>query len=98
MIMLEKNPMCRNAMLAVISVLASIGTAVAQPAQTEASPPSSAPTPAAPANPPLTMEQPLPGDHWTYETHDEILGTVKSTRTIVITEITATEISIRFTF
>jgi hypothetical protein len=90
--------MCRYAMLAITGLLAGVGTAVAQPAQTEASPPSSAPTPAAPANPPQTMEQPLPGDHWTYETHDEILGTVKSTRTIVVTEIMATEISIRFTF
>jgi len=84
--------MCRYAMLAIISVLAGIGTAVAQPAQTEISPPPSTPAPAAP----VIMEQPLPGDHWTYDIQDEILGTVKATRTTVITEVTATEISARF--
>ena len=87
--------MCRYSMLAIISVLAGIGTAVAQPAQTEISPPPSTPAPAAPASSPVTMEQPLPGDHWTYDIQDEILGTVKATRTTAITEVTAAEISTR---
>jgi len=39
----------------------------------------------------------MPGDNWTYETRDEILGTVKSTRTSVVTEVTPKEISTRFT-
>jgi len=88
--------MCRYSMLAIISVLAGIGTAVAQPAQTEISPPPSTPAPAAPASSPVTMEQPLPGDYWTYDIQDEILGTVKATRTLVITEVTTAEISARF--
>ncbi len=41
------------------------------------------------------MEQPQPGDHWTYEIRDEISGTVSATRTNVITEVTPTEISTR---
>jgi hypothetical protein len=85
--------MCRHVMLAIISVLAGVGTVVAQPAQTETSPPPSTP---APAGPPVAMEQPSPGDHWTYDIQDEILGTVKATRAIVVTEVTAAEISTRF--
>jgi hypothetical protein len=42
-----------------------------------------------------SMEQPLPGDHWTYEVHDEITGNLKFTTTNLITDLTATEISIR---
>ena len=42
------------------------------------------------------MEEPLPGDHWTYEVRDEITGTISATRTNVVTEVTPTEISIRF--
>jgi len=43
------------------------------------------------------MEQPLPGDYWTYEVHDEILGTLSATRTTVITEVSPTEIGMRYT-
>ena len=39
----------------------------------------------------------MPGDNWTYEIRDEILGTVKATRTSVVTEVTPKEISTRFT-
>lgn len=42
------------------------------------------------------MEEPRPGDHWTYEIRDEIAGEVARTRENVITEVTPTEISVRF--
>jgi hypothetical protein len=42
------------------------------------------------------MEEPLPGDYWTYEVRDEITGTVSATRNNVVTEVTPTEISARF--
>jgi hypothetical protein len=42
-----------------------------------------------------TMEQPMMGDHWTYEVNDEISGTVRNTNTETITDVTATEISVR---
>ena len=42
------------------------------------------------------MEEPRPGDHWTYEIRDEITGEVARTRENVITEVTPTEISVRF--
>jgi hypothetical protein len=90
--------MCRYAILPVVCLLAGCGTALAQLAQIETPPAPSAPAPADQAGPPVTMEEPLPGDHWTYEVRDEILGAVKSTRTSVITEVTATEISTRFSF
>jgi hypothetical protein len=74
---------------------------VAGDARTQQAPPaeSSAPTssPAA-AQPPkaiVPMEQPQPGDHWTYEVRDEITGKISATRTYLITEVTPTEISER---
>jgi len=42
------------------------------------------------------MEQPLPGDRWTYETRDEITGNITATRENVVTEVTPTTISVRF--
>jgi len=64
----------------------------------------SAPTPAAApsaiqaqtAQAVVAMEEPSPGDHWTYEIRDEITGEVARTRENVITEVTPTEISVRF--
>lgn len=44
----------------------------------------------------VAMEEPRPGDHWTYEIRDEITGKVARTRENVVTEVTPTEISIRF--
>ena len=42
------------------------------------------------------MEEPIPGDFWTYELRDEISGSVKAVRNNLVTEVTATEISVRF--
>lgn len=53
---------------------------------------------AAPAASPDTeesMEEPLAGDHWTYEIRDEITGEVKSTVTHVVTEVAGSTISVR---
>lgn len=44
----------------------------------------------------IPMEEPRPGDHWTYEIRDEITGKVARTRENVVTEVTPTEISVRF--
>jgi hypothetical protein len=81
--------MHRHAILAMIALQAGLAAALAQPAQT--------PDPAPPPPPPPSMEEPMPGDNWTYEIRDEILGTVKFTRTSVVTEVTPKEISTRFT-
>ena len=43
----------------------------------------------------VPMEQPQPGDRWTYEVRDEITGTITATRENVVTEVTPTEISVR---
>jgi hypothetical protein len=43
----------------------------------------------------VTMEEPMPGDHWTYEVRDEITGILAATCTKVITEVTPAEISAR---
>jgi hypothetical protein len=59
----------------------------------DAPPTASAPTAARPV---IAMEEPLPGDFWTYEMRDEIAGKIKEVRTNLVTEVTATEISVRF--
>jgi hypothetical protein len=43
----------------------------------------------------VRMEEPLAGDHWTYEIRDEITGKVTATREHAITEVTPTHISVR---
>lgn len=86
--------MFRLAIAGLIGLLAA-GSATAQQSPPAAEAP--APSSPAPATKPVTpMEEPLPGDHWTYEVRDEITGTISATRTNVITEVTPTEISIRF--
>lgn len=45
----------------------------------------------------VPMEEPLPGDYWTFEIRDEITGKINYVRTFVITEVTPSEISVRST-
>jgi hypothetical protein len=80
--------MLRCCLLATISLLVSTSVLHAQ------TPPS--PPPAAEAPPVEAMEEPQVGDHWTYDVRDEITGDLKSTMTHTITDVSATEISIRF--
>lgn len=44
----------------------------------------------------VPMEEPQPGDRWTYEVRDEITGTITATRENVVTEVTTNDISVRF--
>ena len=48
------------------------------------------------AKPVSAMEQPLPGDFWTYEVRDEISGAVTATRNNVVTDVSSAEISVRY--
>jgi hypothetical protein len=41
--------------------------------------------------------EPLPGDHWTYEVWDEIVGKVSRTRATTLTDVTPTRIAARYT-
>jgi hypothetical protein len=86
--------MLRCAIAGLIGLLAA-GSAAAQQSPPQAEAPATS-SPAPPAKPVTPMEEPLPGDHWTYEVRDEITGTISATRTNVVTEVTPTEISIRF--
>jgi len=86
--------MFRYAVMGVLSLVA--GNAWAQ----QPPPPAGVPAPASsPASTPpkavVPMEEPQPGDHWTYEVRDEITGTVSATRTNVVTEVAPAEISTR---
>jgi hypothetical protein len=60
--------------------------------------PAEAPSAAAaqPAKSVVPMEEPRPGDRWTYEIRDEITGKITATRENVVTEVTPAEISVRF--
>ena len=84
--------MLRYAAPLLISLVAT--SALAQQAPSPA--PQDAAAPAQPANAVVPMEDPQPGDHWTYEVHDEITGTITATRENAVTDVTPTEISVRF--
>ena len=65
----------------------------------QAPPPTAAPSASASAQPAkevVPMEEPRPGDRWTYEIRDEITGKITATRENVVTEVTPTAISVRF--
>lgn len=77
------------------SFLASVGLLLSASALT-AQTPNAAPSPAATeSSTQATMEDPRVGDHWTYEYRDDITGDLKSTFTATITDISATDISLR---
>lgn len=42
------------------------------------------------------MQEVAPGDHWTYEVRDEIAGTLKLTRTDMVTDVSKNEIAVRY--
>jgi hypothetical protein len=77
----------------VIGLLCLLAGSVPAQAASDTPPPHSA---ASAAKPVISMEEPLAGDFWTYEVRDEISGTVKAIRKNLVTEVTATEISVRF--
>jgi hypothetical protein len=85
--------MLRCAVLVVISLVCNSAFAQQTPPP---APPQEAAPPAQPDKPVVPMEEPRPGDHWTYEIRDEITGTITATRENVVTEVTPTEISVRF--
>jgi hypothetical protein len=75
------------------AVLALIGLAASDAFAQQAAP---VPPAAAEASKPVVpMEEPLPGDRWTYEVRDEITGEITSTRSNVVTEVTPTGITMR---
>jgi uncharacterized protein DUF3108 len=82
--------MHRYAILGVIGLIA--GSALAQ----QAPPQAEAPASVQPSKAVVPMEEPRPGDHWTYEIRDEITGAISATRENVVTDVTPTEISVRF--
>jgi hypothetical protein len=43
----------------------------------------------------VKIQDPAPGDHWTYEVKDEISGTVTLTRTDTVTDVSKNEINMR---
>lgn len=84
--------MFRNAVFLATCLVAT--SALAQQPSAPAAAPSAAETPAPKAV--VRMEEPLAGDHWVYETRDEITGNITVTREHAVTEVTPTQISVRF--
>jgi hypothetical protein len=85
--------MLRYAALMVLSLVA--GNAWAQTPPPAAAPPPAAPAVSSPPKAVIRMEDPQPGDYWTYEGRDEITGKISDTRENVVTEVTPKEISVR---
>ena len=83
--------MFRNAVFLAVCLVAT--SASAQQPSVPTAAPGAAQTP--PAQAAVRMEEPLAGDHWTYETRDEITGKITATREHAVTEVTPTQISIR---
>jgi hypothetical protein len=86
--------MFRYAAPVVISLVAT--SAWAQQAQSPAAAPPDAAASAKPEKAVVPMEEAKPGDRWTYEVRDEITGTITATRENVVTEVTPTEITVRY--
>jgi hypothetical protein len=84
-------------LLAGLIVLSATGSVMAQQSPPQAETPAASSPVTTEAKAVTPMEEPLPGDYWTYEVRDEITGNVSAIRTNVVTEVTPTEISLRFT-
>jgi hypothetical protein len=88
--------MLRYAVLGIASLVAASAWAQqASPPAEAATPPSSSAAATEPPKAVIAMEEPKPGDHWTYQIQDEITGKVSATRENVVTEVTPSDISVR---
>lgn len=66
-------------------LISSAGAADDPAAQTNSTPPAAA-----------NMQDPAVGDHWTYQVTDEISGKLTATRTVLITDLSKNDVTIRF--
>ena len=86
--------MMRCALLATLGLLVTAGSLSAQTKPAESPPAASSPAVETPDSV-EPMEDAQTGDHWTYELRDDITGDIKSTITNTVTDVSASEISIR---
>jgi hypothetical protein len=90
--------MLRCALLAtlgpLLGLLATTGSLSAQTTPAQSPPAASSPAVETPDSV-EPMEDAQTGDHWTYELRDDITGDIKSTITNTVTDVSASEISIR---
>jgi hypothetical protein len=85
--------MLRFALLGLVWL--AVSSASAQQAAPDAASPTSSVPAAQTSKAIVPMEEPQPGDHWSYDVRDEISGQVTATRDNIITEVTPTQISVR---
>jgi hypothetical protein len=86
--------MLRCALLMAAGLLSTASSLSAQTAPNASPATASSPTLEQP-NSPEPMEETQLGDHWTYQVRDDITGDIKSTITNTVTDVSASEISIR---
>jgi hypothetical protein len=86
--------MFRYATLLVLILVADSAWAQQDPLSAD-TPPAAAPAVSTSPKDVVHMEQPQPGDHWTYEMRDEITGKVTGLRENAVTEVTPKDISVR---
>lgn len=82
--------MLRRHILAMTGLLFSASVLSAQTPPSQPSPAVSTESSAV-----TSMEDPQIGDHWTYETRDDVTGEIKSTITLTISDLTPTEFAVR---
>lgn len=92
---MKETQVLRCAILAVICLTAGNAWAQQVPSSAETAPQSPSAT-ASPSSGNVAMEEPQPGDHWTYQVRDEITGKADASRENVVTEVTPKNISVRF--
>jgi hypothetical protein len=90
---MNMTPVLRYVMLVVVSLVATNAWAQQTP---PAAAPADAAAPAQAAKAVVPMEEPQPGDRWIYDIRDEITGSVTESREYAISEVTPTEISVRY--
>jgi hypothetical protein len=90
---MNRTPVLRYVILAIVSLVVTNARAQQTP---RAAAPGDAAAPAQAAKAVVPMEEPRPGDRWTYEIRDEITGSVTESREYAVTEVTPTEISVRY--
>lgn len=92
---MKELQLLRCAVLTMMSLASGSAWAQQAPLASDTTAPSPAVAPAS-GSAVVAMQEPQPGDHWTYQVQDEITGKTRGNRENVVTEVTPKNISMRF--
>src|SRR6185437_10597387 len=96
---IESQQVIRGKTMRWYAILLAIGLVASSAQAQQPSPPAdpaSKSSTAQPSSGVVSMEEPQPGDHWTYQIRDEITGKISGTRENVVTEVSPKNISLRY--